>query len=68
MFFVDFSQIYRALYRKLAWRRQGGQILLRSDSNATWTGTALEICDLYIRQRHSSGKIEDLEEDPSTMY
>jgi len=68
MFFVDFSQIYRAVQRKLSWRRQGGSIFLRSDTAGVWTATALEICEFYIKSRHTSGRLDDLNEDPSTAY
>lgn len=68
MFFADFSNIYRAVQRKLSWRRQGGSIFLRSDTAGVWTATALEICEYYIRERHTSGKIEDLNETQATAY
>jgi hypothetical protein len=68
MFFADFSQIYRAVQRQLDWRRQNGSIFLRSDQRGEWTATALEIAEYYIEERHTSGKIEDLEETRSTMY
>ena len=66
MFFVDTSKIHRAVQRPLGWRKQGGQIFLRSDAALVQTATALEIYDFYIKERHTSGKIEDLSQDPST--
>lgn len=68
IFFADFSQISRSVQRPLGWRKQGGNIFLRSDSTATWTATLMEISEMYIDERHSSGKIEDLSEDPVTSF
>jgi len=68
MFFVDFSKIYRAVQKRLSWRRQGGSIFKRSDVAGVWTATALEICELYIKERFTSGKIEDLNESHTTPY
>jgi hypothetical protein len=68
LYFVDFSQIYRAVQKKLGWRRQGGSIFLRSDTAGIHTATALEICEFYIKGRHTSGRIDDLNQDPSTAY
>ena len=68
MFFVDFSQIYRAVQKRLGWRREGGSIFKRSDTAGVWTATALEICELYIKERHTSGRLDDLSETPKTMY
>jgi len=70
MFFVDFSKIYRAVQKQLAWRREpgSGAIFKRSDVAGVWTATALEIAELYIKERHTSGRIDDLNETPATMY
>ncbi len=68
MFFVDFNEVYRAVQKPLAWRRQGGSIFKRSDVSGVHTATAIEICDLYIKARHTSGKLQDLSEDPSIAY
>ena len=68
MFFVDFSKIYRAVQKKLGWRREGGQIFKRSDVSGVWTATAMEIAELYIKERHTCGKIEDLNHTQSTVY
>ena len=68
MFFVDFSKIYRRVQKKLGWIKQGGEIFMRSDDAAYHTAVAEEICEYDISERHSSGKIEDLEMDPSTAY
>lgn len=64
MFFVDFSKIYRAVQKPLSWRKEGGQIFKRSDSAGVWTATALEVFDYYIKERHTCGKIEDLNQSP----
>lgn len=68
MFFMDFSQIYRAVQKELDWRRQGGEIFLRSDVSAAWKATAMEICEYFIKQRNRCGKIEDLTETETTAY
>ena len=68
MFFADFSKIYRAVQKSLGWRREGGSIFKRSDVSGVWTATAMEIAELYIKERHTSGKIEDLNETKSTAY
>jgi len=68
MFFCDFSKIYRSVQKKLSWRRQGGSIFKRSDTAGIWTATAIEIAELYIKERHTSGKIEDLTESKTTPY
>lgn len=68
MFFVDFSQIFRAVQKELDWRRQGGEIFLRSDVSAAWKATAIEICEYFIKQRNRCGKITDLAETEGTAY
>ena len=68
MYFCDFDKIYRAVQKKLGWRRQGGSIFLRSDTAGVWTATALEICEFYIKERHTSGRLDDLNETRSTMF
>ena len=68
IFFCDFSQISPSVQRELGWRRQGGSIFLRNDNSAVWTATALEIAELYVEERHSSGKINDLNEDAATSF
>jgi multidrug transporter EmrE-like cation transporter len=68
LFLVDYSQIYRGVQKKLGWRNQSGQIFLRSDSSGVWTATAIEIAEMYIKQRNSSGKILDLEESKISMF
>jgi hypothetical protein len=70
LFFVDFSQIYRGTQKKLGWRvEKNGSIFKRSDTAAVHTATALEIAELYIRERITSGKIEDLtESNKATVY
>lgn len=68
LFAVDFNEIYRATQMPLSWRRQGGQIFKRSDASGVWTATAMEIAELYIKARHTSGRIDDLREAPVSMY
>lgn len=68
IFLTDYSQIFRGVQKKLGWRVQNGQIFLRSDTSPVWTATALEISELYIKGRNSSGKIEDLNETIKTAY
>ncbi|MAH51551.1 hypothetical protein CMI37_37390 [Candidatus Pacearchaeota archaeon] len=68
MFFADFSKIYRAVQKQLGWRREGGSIFKRSDVAGVWTATAMEIAELYIKERNTCGKIVDLNETKSTAY
>jgi hypothetical protein len=68
MFFCDFSQIKRAVQKPLSWRRQGGKIFMRNDAAAVWTATALEVCDLFINERHTCGKISELAETPLNPF
>jgi hypothetical protein len=68
IFLTDYSQIFRGVQKKLGWRVQNGQIFLRSDQSPVWTATAIEISELYIKGRNSSGKIEDLNETVKTAY
>ena len=68
MFLVDFSQIYRGVQKKLGWRVEGGQIFKRSDSAGVWTATAIEIAEMYIKGRNSSGKLKDLNETIKISY
>lgn len=71
MFFLDPTQITRATQKELAWRKDsqsGGGIFKRSDTSGVYTATAIEICDIYIKDRHTCGKIENLNESPVTMY
>jgi hypothetical protein len=68
MFFCDFSKIYRAVQKQLGWRREGGSIFKRSDVSGVYTATAIEIAEMYIKERHTCGKIEDLNDNKSTAY
>jgi hypothetical protein len=56
----DLNEIVRSVQRELDWRRQGGSIFLRSDAAGVWTATAMEIGEMYIKNRSSSGRIDDL--------
>jgi hypothetical protein len=68
MFFVDLSKIHRAVQQELQWRKQGDSIFLRSDVSGIHTATAIEISELFIKERFTSGKIEDLSQDPASAY
>lgn len=69
MFFADFSQIYRGVQKPLAWRRDGrGSIFKRNDEAGVYTATALEIAELFIKERHSSGRLDDLSYTRSTVF
>lgn len=69
MFFADFSQIHRGVQKPLAWRRDGrGSIFKRSDVSGVYTATALEICEHFIKERHTSGRLDDLSYSRSTAY
>lgn len=70
LFFVDFSQMYRGVQKRLGWRvEKNGSIFKRSDTAAVHTATALEIAELYIRERITSGKLANLtESNKVSMY
>lgn len=76
MFFMDPTKITRGVQSELHWRKDGGisggasgnSIFKRSDTSGVYTATCEEICDLYITDRHTCGKIENLNESPVTMY
>jgi len=68
MFFCDFSKIYRAVQKQLGWRREGGSIFKRSDVSGMYTATAIEIAEMYIKERHTCGKITDLNDNKATAY
>lgn len=60
LFGVDPSQIFLAETMPLGWRLQGSEMLLRSDLNSKNTATLYAIMDMYIKSRHTSGKISNL--------
>ena len=68
MFFCDFSKIYRAVQKQLGWRREGGSIFKRSDVSGMYTATAIEIAEMYIKERHTCGKITALNDNRATAY
>ena len=69
MFFIDPSKIYRGVQKQLSWRKNdGGGIFQRSDAAGIYTATAIEIAEMYIKERHTSGKIEDLSESARCMF
>lgn len=68
IFLADLGQVYRGVQKKLGWRLQNGQIFLRSDLAPVWTATAIEICEMYIKGRNSSARIDDLNETIKTSY
>ena len=68
--FADFSQIHRGVQRPLDWRRDGpgGAIFKRSDVATYYTANVLEVAEYFIKERHTSGRIEDLNYTPVSMY
>lgn len=68
MFFVDFSQIFRAVQKELDWRYQGRSIFTTNQSSAVHNATALEVCEYFIKQRNRCGVIKDLSETAVTAY
>lgn len=64
LYFVDFSQVYRGVQKKLHWRKSdGGPIWETSQTSFVKRASVLEICELYIRKRVTSGQIQNLTED-----
>jgi hypothetical protein len=68
LFAADLSQLVKMTQKPLGWRLQGGQIFLRSDQSNVWTATMDEVAELYIKERRTSGKIEDLTHDATIAY
>jgi len=68
LFAADLTQIYKATQKPLGWRLQGGQMFLRSDSANVWTATMDEVCQLYIKDRRTSGKLTNLDEQANIAY
>jgi len=69
MFFGDFGQIYRGVQKPLAWRKDGqASIFKRNDEAGVYTATALEIAEYLIKERHTSGRLDDLSYSRSTVY
>ena len=69
MFFIDRQEISHPIQKELDWRRsEGGGIFERSDRFAGYTATCIEIGDLFIERRHTSGKLENLRVTPYSAY
>ena len=68
LFAADRPQIVRATQKPLGWRLQGGALFLRSDVSNEYTATMDEVCEMFIRERRTSGKITNLSEDANIAY
>ena len=71
IFFVDRKQISRTVQRELDWRpvvNGGGGILGKSHNSLHYTADALEICEYFIEDRRSCGKIENLAQTIDSAY
>jgi len=70
MFFVDFSQIYRAVQSEMHWRTNGdgGGPFYKSQTSAVYRAELLEICEYFIKQRNKCGRLDDLSETVVTAY
>lgn len=69
MFFVDFDKIYRGVQKELHWRRGAGdKIFVPSTVAGVHEATALCIQDLYIKERHTCGKLQDLNESATIAF
>jgi hypothetical protein len=69
MFFIDRTQISHPTQKELDWRPGGtAGIFNRSDSFAGYTATAIEISDLFIEDRRTSGKLQNLAVTVGTAY
>lgn len=62
LFACEAGDLRRGYHKKLSWRLQGGEVLLRSDDNASWSGTLIEFAENFIMKRKGCGKIIDLNE------
>jgi hypothetical protein len=69
MFFIDRKQITRAVQKELDWRKSdGGGILTKSSNSLVYTADCVEICEFFIDDRRSCGKIENLAVTIDTAY
>jgi hypothetical protein len=69
LYFVDFSQIYRGVQKKLHFRTDTGSPFVTSQTSLVKNASLLEIHEYYIRERTTSGKLTNLTEDNRiTMY
>lgn len=69
IFFVDQSDVYRTVLKDLYWRRNDKGAIFTVDQNSiTYRASCLELCDLRIHSRISSGKITNLNETKVTPY
>jgi len=69
MFFVDYSQVSRAVNAELDWRRgKDGSIFRPSDQALVYRANAVEIAEYFIEARNRCGKITDLAENIATAY
>lgn len=63
IFMADKSQLVHAVQRPLSFRKQGGDIFLRSDEAGYHTATMMCISQMYIKERHTSARINDVYEN-----
>lgn len=63
LFRVDPSQLYRYVQEEMGFVRRGGQVLFESTTSKNAVGNMREIAELAIKQRNTSGRIDDLSTD-----
>jgi hypothetical protein len=68
MFFLDLSKIRRAVQKELAWRKNGNSIFTPSQVAGVYTANAIEISECYIEERNTSGRLVDLQQNPTTAH
>lgn len=68
IFALDPSQLYHAVQKDLGFRLENGEIFKRSDDAAYWTATMLSISQMYIEERNTSGRINDISDSATHAY
>lgn len=68
IFAVDKSQLHHKVQKTLGFRLDGGQMFKRNDDAGVWTATMVGISQMYIHDRITSGKIENVQDQNSIAY
>lgn len=69
MFAIDRKKISLATLKEFSWRTEhGNSIFKRDDRNGRYTASCIEIKDLFIEERNTCGKFENLRVSPASAY